>query len=234
VDDCTDEERLAASIGLSLRNMDINVEQIAEFYHEQLTDIIASAAGTDKCYGGMQDHNLFAHVHSFFVHAGAARDYLATFIAARLGMEIGSIDSMARLISASGASHFAADNLLNSLKSRGLAQLRAARKDDWELTGWLKDLSDLRNRFVHRRPYGSHYIEAYGRVVEIAPEQGLYRYVRPVQIGETAKRDILDLIVENYREITALFLQMAKLSGNDTAMLRISDKDIISADVEQA
>lgn len=84
-DNRTEAERLASSISLSLRNMDISVEQIAEFYNEQLVNHMALGKLTGELLSSTLDQALFAHVHSFFVHPGAARDYLAAFCALRLG-----------------------------------------------------------------------------------------------------------------------------------------------------
>lgn len=66
LDDRTEEERLARSISLSLRSMDISVEQIAEFYFEQLVNLMAAGSIRGQRSGGPQDQTLFAHVHSFF------------------------------------------------------------------------------------------------------------------------------------------------------------------------
>lgn len=51
LDEKTEEERLARSISLSLRSMDISVEQIAEFYHEQLVNLMSSGTLTGKRSG---------------------------------------------------------------------------------------------------------------------------------------------------------------------------------------
>ena len=66
LDNRTDEEELALSISLSLRNMDISVEQVAEFYHEQLVDLMAAGFTEGRHAGTSEDQTQFSHVHSFF------------------------------------------------------------------------------------------------------------------------------------------------------------------------
>jgi hypothetical protein len=71
LDNRTEAERLARSISLSLRNMDISVEQIAEFYNEQLVNHMASGNLEEEHSSSTLDQTLFAHVHSFFMHLGS-------------------------------------------------------------------------------------------------------------------------------------------------------------------
>lgn len=93
----TESERLAHSISLSLRNMDISVEQITDFYNEQLVNHMASGSLDGKRSSSTLDQTLFAQVHSFFMHLGAARDYLSAFCALRIGKDPQKVDSLARL-----------------------------------------------------------------------------------------------------------------------------------------
>jgi hypothetical protein len=229
-DSRTEEEWLARSIGLSLRSMDISVEQIAEFYHEQLVDLMADGLVDGRQSSGTMDQSLFAHVHSFFLHLGAARDYLAALIAVRIGKDPRTIDSMARLIDTLRPKHVGTDALLNLLETRKFIQPASANPNRREMSGWLKKVSDLRNQFVHRRPYGARHVEGAGHLVAIVPAKGLYRYVRPVLVENDAERDILDVIVSHYKQATALFQDAAETSGLDTSMLTLTDKDIVSID----
>lgn len=228
LDEKTEEERLARSISLSLRSMDISIEQIAEFYHEQLVNPMSSGHLNGKRSGSMQDQTLFAHVHSFFLHLGAARDYLGALIAARIGQNPKKIDSMAGLIRVLAAEHFGHDKLLDQLQARGLVRPSPQDTKEWEAAGWLKEASGLCNQFVHRRPYGSRHVERFGHAAAIAEGKGLFRYCRPMVVGDTVENDALDVIAKHYKTCTALFHEMAQLSGNDTSMLRLTDEDIIS------
>lgn len=232
-DDRSDEERLALSISLSLRSMDISVEQIAEFYHEQLVDLLAAGFTDGQQSSGSQDQTLFSHVHSFFLHLGAARDYLAALVAARIGKDPSRIDSMARLVDALRPRHFGSDALLDLLVTRKYIVPTPKNLNRREMSGWLHDASVLRNQFVHSRPYGARFIERFGRVTAVAPKSGLYRYTRPILIGNNASGDVLDVVVHHYKRATALFQDLAEASGSDTSMLTLTDKDLRSVHVKR-
>jgi hypothetical protein len=208
--------------------MDISVEQIAEFYHEQLVNLMAAGIVDGRRSANTQNQTLFAHVHSFFLHLGAARDYLAALIAARIGKDPGKIDSMAHLIKALRAKDIETDALLKLLESRKFIQPIPDNTNRREISGWLKEASTLRNQFVHRRPYGARHVERFGHAVAVSPEMGLYRYVRPVLVKNDAELDVLDVVVSHYKQATALFQDAAEVSGQDTSILTITDKDIIS------
>lgn len=232
LDDRSEEERLAHSIGLSLRSMDNSVEQIAEFYHEQLVNHLSAGLIDGRRSGGTQDQTLFAHVHSFFLHLGAARDYLAALIAARISKDSRKVDSMARLIDVLRTRHFGTDALLDLLETRKFIQPVPGNSNRREMSGWLSEASALRNEFVHVRPYGGRHVERSGYVVSVANRMDLYRYRRPMLIENDAESDVLDVIVQHYRQATELFQDMAEASGWDLSMQRLTDKDIISIKVD--
>jgi len=229
LDDRSEEEWLARSISFSLRSMDISVEQIAEFYHEQLVNLLADGPVDGRRFARTQDQTLFAHVHSFFLHFGAARDYLAALIAARIGKDPGKIDSMARLIEVLRSKDIGTDVLLKLLKTRKFIQPTPNNANRRAISGWLKEASDLRNQFVYRRPYGARHVERFGHAAAISPEMGLYRYVRPVLVENDAEQDILDIVVFHYKQAIALFQDAAGMSGRDISILTLTDEDIISA-----
>ncbi|MBY5441941.1 MULTISPECIES: hypothetical protein [Rhizobium] len=222
-DDQEPDERLAAFVALSLRGLDISVEEISGFYHEQLVDLMADGKLNGERVSGTLDHLLYAHVHSFFLHAGAARDYLASLIAFRLG-EDPNVDSLALLCKKLRSRHVGTDSLLNVLVDRGLIA-ESKQKGMWVSAGWIKNLSDLRNLFTHRRPYGSRSCEHWGSAVPLSDKGQLYRYRRPFQTDNG--EDIFDLIVRQYRHIIGLFHLLANASGLNTDIQVFTDDDII-------
>lgn len=224
LDDQSPDERLAQFIALSLRGLDISVEEIAAFYHDQLVDLMAAGQLNGERVSGTLDQLLFAHVHSFFLHAGAARDYLASFIAHRLGDDPTRVDSFALLCKRLRSRHMGSDRLLDSLVAKGLI-LEAKQKGQWELAGWIKELGDLRNTFTHRRPYGSRSSEQAGWAVPLSPNGQLFRYRRPL-LSDNGN-DVFDLIVRQYRLMIELFHHLAKASGLDDSISLITDEDII-------
>jgi hypothetical protein len=138
-DDHTEVEWLARSISLSLRSMDISIEQIAEFYYEQLVNLMAAGLIADT-----QNQTLFAHVHTFFLHLGAARDYLAALIAARIRKNPSKIDSMANLTEVLEPQDVETDALLKLLENRKFIQPTPSNMNRLEISGWLKEATTLR------------------------------------------------------------------------------------------
>lgn len=206
--------------------MDISVEQVAEFYHEQLVDLMAAGFTEGRHAGTSEDQTLFSHVHFFFLHLGATRDYLAALIAARLGKDSKKLDSMGRLVDALRSEDFGMDALLDLLAARNFIEPDPTKPTRRRMSGWLRDASALRNHFIHSRPYGSRYFERFGRIVPVAPKVGLYRYMRPVVIDDNADADALNVIAYHYKRATDLFYSLAEASGRDISMLRLTDKDI--------
>jgi hypothetical protein len=213
--------------------MDINIEQIAEFYHEQLVNLMSGGRLTGQRSGSSQDQTLFAHVHSFFLHLGAARDYLGAFIAMRIGQDPEEIDSMAGLIRILKQEHLGTDKLLDLLHAKGFVRPSPQNAKKWEAAGWLKQASALRNQFAHQRPYGSRHAERFGWAVAISEENGIFRYYRPIVDKDGVERDVLDVIAEHYKNCTSFFHEMAAQSGKDISIFHFTDEDIISISMEK-
>ncbi|MGR3466100.1 hypothetical protein [Limimaricola sp.] len=228
LDDRNPVEALAQHIGLSLRSMDISVEQIADHYHEQLVNHMAAGRVNGERSANTLSQTLFAHVHSFFLHLGAARDYLGALIAYRIGLDPERIDSMARLVSELRQAKLAADALLELLFRGGNITTHPEKTNRFAVSGWMQDVTSLRNQLVHKRPYGSKSSEHSGWVVPVNKEAGLYRYFRPLEIEGDSNRDVFDVLHYHYAKCTDLFHMAAKASGNNAEMMRITDADIIS------
>ncbi|MGR9422156.1 hypothetical protein [Rhizobium leguminosarum] len=223
LDDQEPDEKLAQFIALSLRGLDIGIEEISTFYHEQLVDLMADGKLNGERTSGTLDHMLYAHVHSFFLHAGAARDYLGSLIAFRLG-EDANVDSLTLLCKKLRSRHIGSDSLLDVLFDQGLVA-ESKQKGMWVSAGWMKELSELRNLFTHRRPYGSLSCEHWGSAFSLSDTRQLYRYRRPFDIY--AGDDILDLVVRQYRQIIQLFHLLANVSGFNTDIQVLTDEDIV-------
>lgn len=232
LDSRSEVERLSRSISLSLRNMDISVEQIAEFYHEQLVNHMASGNLEGQRSSSTLDQTLFAHVHSFFMHLGAARDYLAALSALRIGKDPQKVDSFARLTEAVRPEHFPADNFIQLFNARGYLQQKPTSSVKFDMAGWMDEVTDLRNEFMHRRPYGDRFIEHMGFVQPIDRQGGLYRYVRPILLT-TGEDDVQSVILRHYREMTSLCHAAAQISGYDASMFTLTDADIVSAEFDE-
>ncbi|WP_456387424.1 hypothetical protein, partial [Profundibacter sp.] len=97
----------------------------------------------------------------------------------------------------------------------------------------LREATDIRNFFVHNRPYGQYIQELNGSVQEIDKTIGLYRYYRPFiqECGKTV--DIFDLIVEHYKQAMALFRDAANFSGYNQNMITLTSENIRSIEINK-
>jgi len=231
LDDQNTEEALARYISVSLRSMDISVEQISDHYHEQLVNQMTTGRVNGEKFDNTLSSTLDAHVHSFFLHLGAARDYLGTLIAYRMGFDLKKVDSMARLVNEIRQKNLSNNALLGLLfSSRNIIQ-HPKKKDKFALSGWMKEVSEIRNELVHKRPYGSKLNEQMGWVVSTQGEAGLYRYWRPLEWNGNAKLDVFDAVLHHYAQCNSLMHDSAEATGNDTAMRVFTDEDEISVKV---
>lgn len=232
LDDRDPTEALAKYIGLSLRSMDLCMEGIAEHYFEQLVNNLAAGRIDGEQSANTSSQTLYANVHSFLLHLGAARDYLAALIAHRLGLSE-KIDSLARLVGALGKSDFPNDSLLKILFATGNVAADPNKPAKYVVSGWMEEVTNIRNLFVHKRPYGSRLNESFGWAKPTQKEAGLYRYFRPIETNRDADEDVLDLMHHHYQCCTSLMHQAALAAGEDTSMLHITDEDVISMEIKR-
>jgi hypothetical protein len=118
--------------------------------------------------------------------------------------------------------------ILDLLIKKNWLVSQADSPDTWTTSGWLKEITDLRNEIVHRRPYGSVHAERFGWAMPVCAELGLYRYFRPIEIKNQSESDLLDVICSHYRTCTGLFFESAKAAGLDGSMMTLTDADIVS------
>ncbi|KKB07867.1 hypothetical protein [Devosia chinhatensis] len=225
----TEPERLAQSISLSLHNMDTSVRGIFEFYHEELTNLLAHGQIDGKRSASMRDQILFAHVHAFFLHLGSARDYLAALIACRLGHNPNVVDSLTNLLKVTSPADVSGEPLLALLSSRGYIAQRPNNPLKLQQNGWLWQATDQRNELTHRRTYGDLFIESMGHLIALDADDGLFRYVRPLG-GSYPADDVFDAILEHYANTTELFFAAAGAAGYDANIRTLTDADIISVE----
>lgn len=225
-DDHQPEERLSYSIGLSIRNLDISVKNISDFYYNSCINLLRESKFDRKWYSNpSMDAELFANVHSFFVTFGTLRDYLGALISARLKLN-SKIDSMARLLQNITKEKVDDDALLGTLHEE--CMIRESASQTWEAAGWLKESTSLRDRFVHRRPFGQSFYEQGGKLEKLSSNFDAYRYHRPCVDDGLKKDDIFDIIISTYERANKIFQKLAERSGYDFRPLTLTDKDVIS------
>ena len=231
LDDQNPVEALARYISLSLRSMDISVEQIAQHYHEQLVNHMVAGRIAGERSANTLSQTLYAHVHSFFLHLGAARDYLGVLIAYRIGLDPIKVDSLARLVGALQSKTLPMDALLDLLFLGGNIATHPQKLGKFAVSGWVEEVTSIRNELVHKRPYGSKFSELTGWVIPTQKDAGLFRYFRPLESNNNTEQDVLDVIHHHYSRCTDLMYQAAIASGYVTQMMQITDEDVVSFDV---
>lgn len=234
LDETTKQQKLASYISISLCSIDLSVQQIAEFYNEQAVNILSSGNISGIHLGGkFRDKTLYTYVHSFFLHLGTARDYLGAYLANELGLDVDKTDDMAKLISKLRNESFESSSILQHLRNEGNFAPKAESQGKWEIAGWLKTISEMRKQFVHKRPYGSNYIESNGQLFPVDQTSELFKYSRPIILSNGEKCDLLDQIDIHYKKCVQLFYNAAKLSGLDTSMFKLTNEDIVSVHVKE-
>lgn len=233
LDDQDPVEALARYISLSLRSMDIRVEQIAEHCYEQLVNHMAAGHVDGERSANTLSQTLDAHVHSFFLHLGATRDYLDALVARRIGLDHSKIDSMARLVGELRQTALPKDALLDLLFVGGNIAAHPKNLGKFVVAGWMQDASGIRNELVHKRPYGSKFNERFGWVIPAQKEAGLYRYFRPLDLNGNAEQDVFDVLNHHYALCADLMHKAARASGNNAAMVHITDEDVISLEIRR-
>lgn len=225
------DARLAQATSLSLRMLGITVQSISEFYNERLVDSLATVDWKGHSFSTTLDQNFYAHVQSFFLHLIAARDYLGALLAHRMGFDptARKTDSLPGLLAAISVSQVGSDPILGLLSDASL--LRPHKKDNLALSGWLADAGELRNQFVHQRPYGSRFLETGGLIIALNEDAGVYRYHRRIVDWKDGKQDIFDVIVGYYKQTMSLFRDAAVSSGYDLSMLALADNDIVAIEI---
>jgi len=230
LDAAGEAERLARLISLSLRNLDTSVEHVADFYHDELINQLADRNADGRRSGTTRDVFLYGHVHAFFLHLGAVRDYFAAFVADKLGMDCHKVDSMARLVDKIRAPHVEASPLLQIMKQLGCIVPEGDPSTKWRAAGWLETASDLRNEFVHRRAYGQSTVEQMGCIRPCDALTGLYRYYRPIALP-SGEADLFDVVHQNYAAMIHLLHAAAKASGHNAAIPELDRNGVTSLKV---
>ena len=235
VDEKGTAESTAYAIALSLRSLDHCIEKIADYYNEQLVNLTSLGKQHSQTIEISHDHFLFAQVHSFYLHLGSARDYLAAYVASKLGMSTTKIDSMKKLLDKLPGDILDAHPILNLLATNGYIVYGDPKdgKYKWEQSGWLSEATDLRNELVHRQPYGSKLSETLSKVIPLNTDVVQFRYFRSLRQKQGRETDLLDETTRHYLKCMDLFLCAAQVSEDNTSMPVITDEHVISINLSK-
>lgn len=164
------------------------------------------------------------------MHFGSARDYLASLIALRLGKDTNRVDALAKLLGALGQQEHKSDAILAELVQHGIIEFSDGQ---WHQRGWLRLASDLRNRYVHRQPYGLGENEKSGWIRCLSADSGLHAYHRPMIQPDCTQADALDIISYIYRQATGAFHRAVVGSGYAHSVPKITDADIVQMEITE-
>lgn len=214
----------------SLRSMDIAIAQISNHYHTQLIQSLRDGTEVGRRFSTLADLTFIANIHSFFLHFGSARDYLATLIARRCGLSR-SIDSLASLVKKLDPSNLPNDPILKHMLNQNLIIPTSDRKA-MEVGGWLKQATTIRNSVVHKHPYGSRKSERSGMIIanEAAPEMRIYW--RPIIIDDNDGKDALDIAASVYHDTMRLLGCIAEISNYDANIPVFDEESILDLQIK--
>ncbi|WP_155413141.1 hypothetical protein [Xanthomonas arboricola] len=136
---------LATYLSFSLEFAGLRMREVCRLHNEQLRWALATPRESGKRFSNVAMFDLHLAIHSLVAELCAARDYLATMAAIGVNARKGT-DSLARLCSwlkKEANSEFRSDPFVNLL-------LTAAGTETEP--GWLTQLGEMRNRFMHRQP----------------------------------------------------------------------------------
>lgn len=218
--------RYAQYLTASLRSLDFCIAAMANHYHNQLVSSLREGRPEGQRYSHISDLSFAANVHSFFLHFGSARDYLATLVARRCGIQSKEVDSLASLAKRLHPSRLPDDPLLRHLLNSGLLVPDVDGKK-MQAGGWLKGASALRNSVVHNHPYGSREPEQAGMILSIDGAKETFKYWRPIMVDGEGDRDALDVATKVYHNTMHLFGWLAEKSGLKPDIRTLDDTSIV-------
>jgi hypothetical protein len=140
--------RLARNISHSLRAVGIRLRDASDGFNNQLVAAVADGRKVGNRFTNIAATDIHLAFHSVLSELASARDYLAAALAYRLGAPP-KIDAMNRfadwLAKSANAAH-KNDNVV----ARMLAAYDSSSQDPW-----LYELTEYRNEFLHRSPFGT-------------------------------------------------------------------------------
>jgi hypothetical protein len=221
IDEMNTDERLAHFISLSLGQINRHICRLFDQFHSQLLSAIPEHED-GYLYANSFDFEIATTTHDIYSAFGTLRDYLFHLVAYRLGIDV---DSASKLLQKLSEEDIQKEPLLKRLRARGI--LSTNDKDRLVFTDWLSDLSLVRNTFVHRRPYGSIFLERSAHLIKVKCFRDLevFRYYKPVVIGDE-ERDLGSMISYHYHRLYDLATEFALISGYNSSILSIPSHHI--------
>lgn len=191
--------RLARNISFSLHAAGIRLRDASDHYRDQLVAAMEQHQPGER-FANVQMLDLQLAFHSVLSELASARDYLAAIFASKVGAPP-SIDALSRL-----------DKWLEPASRAGLRkepiirEMFAAYEPD-NGDPWLRQLTEYRNQFLHRNPFGAANGARWLRY-DVREAHGIQFPVIELPLGREDSsapgQDALLRFVQLYRKMTSL------------------------------
>lgn len=225
--------KAARSLAFSLNGASIRLRDISAEYARQLSAAIAGGTRPGNIFSNLAVIDLQLAVHSCAVEMCAARDYLATIAALEAGLQrrkgpaksptFEPVDSLKELRSALKDQDHATRR--NHKTCELLLQAACRGDDSCPRGGWLYQLGETRNRFVHRSPIGARDDEIGIRLREVPSHLGtiltVTHWIEGFD-GTGASADALATMAEWFESLCALAAECAALLRHTPKSLSFS------------
>lgn len=136
---------VARYLSISLRSAGWRLREASRLHHEQLQWALIAGRPSGSRFSNLPIFDLYLAIHSLVAEMCAARDYLAQIAVAKVCAKPGT-DSLARLC------NWLEKPVNQSAQTDPLIKLLLAAVGTPSSPGWLMELSDLRNKLMHRQP----------------------------------------------------------------------------------
>lgn len=190
----------AANLAFSLTATGIRLRDASDHYHDQLLAALHEHRKAGERFANIPMKDLQLAFHSILSELGSARDYLAAAIAHQFNApdRIDGLNRFADWVGAASRSNIRADPLV--------AQMLQAY-DPASPDPWLWDISEYRNLFLHRKPFGAPSATRWLRYEETERRGILYPRIElplPDDDHSAPGVDALNRFVALYRKMVSL------------------------------
>ncbi len=227
------EKNLARNIALGIRNVEIHVGRITDFYGGQLAGAIRKGKSHGTRFSMGSDDEISASVHDFYSAIGSLRDHMAALIATRNGMPRKRDDLTKLMQSMKDNEKSYTEGMIKVLLN---GKHLAFQNGKWSTAGILDEIRSIRRKMVHGTPHGAHDDERWGRVVAALGGENLsvllYEHCFVDDGGR--KHELLKLVRRHYLFMMSLLREMAFASGYASDMPVIDESLILSIKIDEA
>lgn len=162
---------IARYLCISLRSASLRLRDVSNLHKEQLEWALLRHRRSGERFANIALHDLYLSMHSLLAEMCSARDYLVQLAAKRIGAKPGT-DSLAKL------QEWLKKEKNRSARDDAMIQLLTNAVGSKESPGWLAQLGEMRNMFIHRQPMAAHPDSAALLFRSIATKHGFLPSVR--------------------------------------------------------